>query len=271
MTVMSLDPAPTSCSESQFPDPGGTTWNGSLHAALSTRTAAREYRRFITNSGLKIERRDRRSRLAAAPQACVKPSLPSEPRAGIDLAHAPEHHDAEMNALDLRPVAFQRTRLECDRRATRDAGRRWHERREPVVYHAPQRDIDTLQQMPQGDRILRARQREHVARRARSRPPLLEIERDYRAHERRRRVIDVRRPRTGRTDLHQGAQRHAGGARSGLELHFPARDVQQSLAEGIGLERVCAAEVDRGARRCLDEKEAWHGVDLGIARSARVR
>src|SRR5258705_12398686 len=206
-----------------------------------------------------MERRDRRSSLARARQACVKPSLPGEPGGGIDLAHASEHHDAETNTLDLRPVAFQRTRLECDRRATRDAGRRWYERREPVVHQPPQRDIDTLQQMPQGDRILRARQCEHVARRARSRAPLLEIERDYRAHERRRRVIDVRRPRTGRTDLHYGAERYTRGARSGLELHFPARDVKESLAEGIGLERVRAAEVDRGARRWLDEKEAGHG------------
>src|SRR5258705_11140619 len=103
-----------------------------------------------------MERRNRRSSLAGARQACVKPSLPSEPRAGIDLAHASEHHDAEMNTLDLRPVAFQRTRLECDRRATRDAGRRWYERREPGVHQPPQWDMDTLQQMPQADRMLRA-------------------------------------------------------------------------------------------------------------------
>ena len=57
MTVISLGPAPTRCSDIQLAEPGAT-WNGSLQAPVSTTTAAaiRSRRCFITGSSLKAVR-----------------------------------------------------------------------------------------------------------------------------------------------------------------------------------------------------------------------
>ena len=124
--------------------------------------------------------------------------------------------------------------------------------------------------MPQRERILRAGEREHRAHRPRIPRAVLEIERIERAHERRWRVVHVRRPgaRAG-ASLHQRAERHARRSRSRLEFHFSAGDMQQPLAEGVGLERVRAAEVDGGPGRRLDKEETRDRIDRRVDRAAR--
>ncbi|HEX9216163.1 MAG TPA: hypothetical protein VF864_04225 [Gemmatimonadales bacterium] len=99
------------------------------------------------------------SELRRAKNSQAGNELASESSPGIDGAHAPQDHAPEVNAVDLRPVAFQIPGAERDCPATRDAGRRGHERREPVIDHAAQRRHDTLQQMPQRERVLRACER----------------------------------------------------------------------------------------------------------------
>ena len=47
--------------------------------------------------------------------------------------------------------------------------------------------------------------------------------------------------------------------------------MEQSLAEGVGFERVGAAEIDRRAGRRFDEKQARDGVHLGVDHTARQR
>src|SRR2546430_8235980 len=85
--------------------------------------------------------------------------------------------------------------MERDGATARDTRRRRDERGETIVHQPAHRGIDALQHMPERERILRAREREHGANRARSRATLLEVERDQRAHERRRRVLHARHAR----------------------------------------------------------------------------
>src|SRR2546425_9655210 len=80
----------------------------------------------------------------AFPESVKRGSGLGQAGAGIDLPHPTQHHDAEMDALDFRPIALQRARLERHGGTARDARRRRHERREPVVHHASQRYVDTL-------------------------------------------------------------------------------------------------------------------------------
>ncbi len=117
---------------------------------------------------------------------------------------------------------------------------------------------------------MRARQREDRANGAR--PAALEVERDQGTHERRRRIVDIRCAGTARrADLHQRGQGHARHALSRLEFDLPARDVEQSLAEGVGFERVGAAEIDRRAGRRFDEEQAGDRVHFGVDHTARQR
>src|SRR2546429_7822073 len=56
-----------------------------------------------------------------------------------------------------------------------------------------------------------------------------------------------------------------------FEFDLAARDMEQSVAERIGFERVGTPEVDRGAGRRFAEKEPRDGLDLGIDCTARQR
>src|SRR5438132_14179456 len=120
--------------------------------------------------------------------------------------------------------------MERDAATARDTRRRGDERRETIIYDPAQRWIDALQHMPERQRILRAREREHGANRARSRATLLEVERDQRAHERRWRVVDVRNARAGAgANLDERAERDARRAQPGLKLHLASGDVQHAF------------------------------------------
>src|SRR5438445_957155 len=162
--------------------------------------------------------------------------------------------------------------MERDGATARDTRRRRDERGETIVHQPAHRGIDALQHMPERERILRAREREHGANRARSRATLLEVERDQRAHERRRRVLHVRNPRAGGgANLDERAEGDARRAQPGLKLHLAGGDVQHALPDGIGGQRVGAAEIDRRPRGCLDKEETRHGVDFRGDRPVRQR
>ena len=102
--------------------------------------------------------------------------------------------------------------------------------------------------MPERDRVLRLRKREHRPRRARA--AIFEIECGERVHERLGCVLDIGNPRADRwPDLHHGAKRRARSALPRLEFHVTAGDVQQAVAQRIRLERVRAPQIDRRSSR----------------------
>src|SRR3989454_3837737 len=191
----------------------GATGLWSAQAGRSTRTDTRTARgnRGIELSGVMAaakwtyQHSGRASRLRQARPRTYPP-------------HPAQDRPAEQNAMNLLPIAVERRLIEHQGRRARDACRRRHERSQAIVNGAAERWIDALQEVPERDRVLRLREREHGARGASF--AVLEIESGERVHERLRRVLDVGNARPPpappappgrRPDLHFGAERHACG------------------------------------------------------------